>query len=590
MRSEVEGAGPTLHGVVLVGAAVGAREVAEGRRSDAKLRESQRTLATLMDNLPGMAYRCRNDRDWTMEFVSEGALALTGYAPAELVGNMVVSYGQLIVPEDREPVDEQVQGAVRARGTFRMSYRIAARDGAEKWVWEQGCGVFSPNGELEALEGFITDITEAKRAEETARRLHAEQMARAIAEVSEQRARILSDASRVLGTSFDYRTTLASLARLTVPVLADYCLVDIFEDEAVVRLGVAHVDPAKECLLLELSHARARAVNVDHPLAGRRFQRQSTLVPEITPELLQINHADDANRAILEQLTPRSMIRVPIVVRDRVVGTLTLVMSESERRYTHDDLALAEELAHRAEMAVENCRLYHDAQEATQARDHVLAVVAHDLRNPLGAVAVASQLLLRSTAEGPARKHLELIRSSAEQMNRLIQDLLEVARIESRSLVLECQPQSVVPLIDEAIAMMRPLAAGRSIFLESAIEDELPQVMFDSARILQVISNLVGNAVKFTPEHGSIFLCCEREGGNVRFAVSDTGPGIPAAELSNIFTRFWQAASADRRGIGLGLSIAKGIVDAHGGTIWVESKEGVGSTFYFTLPLAELPE
>jgi signal transduction histidine kinase len=171
-------------------------------------------------------------------------------------------------------------------------------------------------------------------------------------------------------------------------------------------------------------------------------------------------------------------------------------------------------------------------------------------------------------------------------MNRLIQDLLEVTSIESGQLAVELSPEAFEPLIDEAVAMLRPLATGRSIRLESDIAAGLPSVHLDSARILQVISNLVGNAIKFTPAHGRICIRCMHAEAEVRFSVTDTGAGIPAEQLPHIFGRFWQASATDKRGIGLGLSIAEGIVAAHRGRIWVESEEGVGSTFSFALPLA----
>jgi signal transduction histidine kinase len=158
--------------------------------------------------------------------------------------------------------------------------------------------------------------------------------------------------------------------------------------------------------------------------------------------------------------------------------------------------------------------------------------------------------------------------------------------MESGQLWLDPRPESVSGLIADTIEMLRPLAAGSSIRVESHVVPDLPPVLADATRINQVLSNLVGNAVKFTPRNGLITVSAERVDGEIRFAVIDTGPGIPAEQLPHIFGRFWQAKASDRRGIGLGLAIAKGIVEAHKGRIWVESSVGLGSTFYFTLPLA----
>jgi signal transduction histidine kinase len=171
----------------------------------------------------------------------------------------------------------------------------------------------------------------------------------------------------------------------------------------------------------------------------------------------------------------------------------------------------------------------------------------------------------------------------------MIQDLLDVKRMESGRLTIDARPEQPTSIVNDTIDMLRPLAAGSTIRLETNIEEFLPPVIADAARIQQVLSNLVGNAVKFTPRNGRITVCAERIESEVRFSVIDTGPGIPAEQLPHIFGRFWQAKSSDRRGIGLGLAIAKGIVEAHNGRIWVESTVGLGSTFYFTLPSAPEP-
>jgi signal transduction histidine kinase len=184
------------------------------------------------------------------------------------------------------------------------------------------------------------------------------------------------------------------------------------------------------------------------------------------------------------------------------------------------------------------------------------------------------------------RRQVEIVRRAADRMNRMIQDLLDVKRMEAGRLAIDVKAESPVSLINDTIDMLRPIASGSTIRLEANVEEGLPQVLADSARIQQVLSNLVGNAVKFTPRNGRVSITAEPAEGEVRFGVIDTGPGIPAEQLPHIFGRFWQAQPSDRRGIGLGLAIAKGIVEAHKGKIWVESHVGLGSTFYFTLPTA----
>src|SRR6266566_9903498 len=433
------------------------------------------------------------------------------------------------------------------------------------------------------------DVTSRRRAEEQEIELVQEQAARAEAENSQKRASLLAEASRVLSASFDYQTTLAALVRLAVPALADYCALDIVEaEDTFERIGEAHVDPAKSQLLREVARFPKSALTARHPLMRVMATGAPVLEADITPAFIRASFAEAGQRRVVEALEPRSLICVPLVASGKPLGALTLVTSGSGRHYEIADLSLAADLARRAAIVVEHARLFHEAQQATRARDDVLAVVAHDLRNPLNTVSMAVNLMLETTPveRTQERRQQEIVRRAADRMNRMIQDLLDVKRMESGRMVIDAKPEPPVDLINDTLDMLRPLAAGSTIRLETSIDESLPPVLADAARVQQVLSNLVGNAVKFTPRNGRITVCAERIEGEVRFGVIDTGPGIPPEQVPHIFGRFWQAKTSDRRGIGLGLAIAKGIVEAHNGRIWVESHVGLGSTFYFTLPSA----
>jgi len=431
------------------------------------------------------------------------------------------------------------------------------------------------------------DVTARRRADEQSRALEREQAARAEAEKSQERTALLAEASRVLSASFDYHTTLAALVRLTVPALADYCALDILEGEdSFERIGEAHVDPMKSMLLREVATFPRSALTARHPLIRVMATGQPVLEADITPAFIRASFAEPSQRRTVEALGPRSLICVPLVDTGKPLGALTLVTSGSGRRYDAADLSLAADVARRAAIVVEHARLFHQAEQATRARDDILAVVAHDLRNPLNTVSMAIGLMLETTPveRVQERRQQEIVRRAADRMNRMIQDLLDVKRMESGHLTIEVKAESPDILVNDAIEMLRPLASGRSIEMEASVADDLPAVLADAARIQQVLSNLVGNAVKFTPRQGRITVAADRHEAEVRFAVIDTGPGIPPEQVPHIFGRFWQARSSDQRGIGLGLAIAKGIVEAHNGRIWVESQVGLGSTFYFTLP------
>jgi PAS domain S-box-containing protein len=229
------------------------------------------------------------------------------------------------------------------------------------------------------------------------------------------------------------------------------------------------------------------------------------------------------------------------------------------------------------------------AEAASRLREDLVAIVSHDLRNPLSAITTSVALLHRATAvddTGRTKKYIEAIGRSAERMKRLISDLLDMASIDGGHMAVEPRPQSATALLQEAVEMLQPVATDKSLRLEA--DDVQPPIaaQADKERVLQVLSNLVGNAIKFTQEGGSIHVRAESADDMVRFSVIDTGQGVSEEQLPHLFDRYWQAKKAGRMGIGLGLSIAKGIVDAHGGQIWAESALGKGTAFHFTLPMA----
>ena len=328
------------------------------------------------------------------------------------------------------------------------------------------------------------DVTARRRAEEQGRALEREQAARAEAENSQKRTALLAEASRVLSTSFDYQTTLAALVRLAVPTLADYCALDILEGEnEFKRIGEAHVDPTKSNLIRQVGTFPRSALTAQHPLIRVMTTGYPVLEAEITPAFIRASFAEHSQRQMVEALGPRSFICVPLVSSGKILGALTLVTSGSGRRYDEADLSLAADMARRAAIVVEHARLFHEAQQATKARDDVLAVVAHDLRNPLNTVTMAIGLMLENTPveRTQERRQVEIVRRAADRMNRMIQDLLDVKRMESGRLAIDLRPEDVDVIINDMIEMLRPLAVGSSITLESSVPEGLPPVLADSA-------------------------------------------------------------------------------------------------------------
>lgn len=278
------------------------------------------------------------------------------------------------------------------------------------------------------------------------------------------------------------------------------------------------------------------------------------------------------------------LVEVPSdLPKDRLTEQLVAVATEladTQRALSRERTRLSRALE-RAEEARQR------AEQATRSRDEVLSVVAHDLRNPVNSIVLAVDALL--TMELPVARRMALLRAieqAAHGMDRLIRDLLDVARIESQRLRLELRSEPVAPILGEIEALFGLKAAEKSIALTTAVEAGLAPVRADRGRVVQVLSNLVGNALKFTQPAGRVEVRVAPSNGDALFSVSDNGPGIPPEELPHIFERFWQPREQRKGGTGLGLAIARGIVEAHGGRIHAESTPGAGSTFRFTIPLA----
>lgn len=414
-----------------------------------------------------------------------------------------------------------------------------------------------------------------RRRQESEREAGEAKIAREAAEQEERRAAFLATAVQELTSSLDVDRAVSTLARLFVPNLAEICAIDLAEAEGGLRRNaVAHRDQSVE--------------------DGMRQQIGQTIssVPEALVRVMQDREAKIVGAAsglsgfisgIDEQ---RIVMVVPMVSRGETLGIVTAA-APAGQVFTREDLTLATDLARHGSLAIDNARLYLESQQALRAREEVLAIVSHDLRNPLNAITLAASLLERSQSIPPEdREQFEVIGLSAGRMSRLIEDLLDVTRLEgNKRLPIDPAPLEVEPLLEETYELFKTEAATRSIRLQFGTSGKVPRVYADHHRVLQVLSNLIGNAMKFTPEGGMISLRADAQDGYVLFTVSDSGPGIPKKNLTDIFNPYWQAKRAERLGAGLGLPIAKGIVEAHGGQIWVESEPARETRFLFTLPV-----
>jgi signal transduction histidine kinase len=412
----------------------------------------------------------------------------------------------------------------------------------------------------------------------------------------------LAKASRVLASSLDYEMTLAGVATLAVPRLADWCFIEIEEDGELRQIAAAHADPIKARFAQELRRQYPPSKGAPRGCWHVLQTGSPELHADVADAVLEVVAHDEAHLEGLRHLGLRSSLSVPLLARDRAIGILILCMADSGRRLSLVDVPAAEELASRVAVAIENARLYlaerrarreaeraaEEAQRAVHAREDMLAIVSHDLRNLLNVVAMGSAVIVGSTLEGEqgerVRRHAQRIARAAEQMTFLIRDLLDAASIESGHLSVALAAHETEDVVTESIEHHAPLAAERSLEIQRETAPSR-RILCDRSRVLQVFSNLLGNAIKFTQPGGTITVRARPEEEAVRFEIADTGPGIAGDKLPYLFERYWKGNAA-QGGAGLGLFIAKGIVDAHGGTLGVSSVPGAGSTFYFTIPMA----
>ena len=415
-----------------------------------------------------------------------------------------------------------------------------------------------------------------RRRQEAEREAGEAKIAREAAEKEERRAAFLATAVQELTSSLDVDRAVATLARLFVPNLAEICAIDLAEPEGTLRrTAVAHRDQGLEDAIRQ--QIGQTISKIPEALVRVMKEREAKIVGAASGLHGFVSGLDEQ----------RIVMVVPMVSRGETLGVVTAA-APAGQVFTREDLTLATELARHGSLAIDNARLYLESQQALRAREEVLAIVSHDLRNPLNAITLGASLLQTSESISPEdREQLDIIGLSASRMSRLIEDLLDVTRLEGgKRLPIDPAPLEVEPLFEETYELFKAQAATSSITLRHGTGGKVPKVYADHHRVLQVLSNLIGNAMKFTPNGGMISFRADPQDDHVLFTVADTGPGIPKKNLQDIFNPYWQAKRAERLGAGLGLPIAKGIVEAHGGQIWVESEQGRGTRFLFTLPIA----
>jgi signal transduction histidine kinase len=404
--------------------------------------------------------------------------------------------------------------------------------------------------------------------------------------------KFLAEASLALEESLDYESTLSQVVRLGVPSIADFCTVALAdEDGPITFVDAAHRDPAKAELVERLRGIAHVGFGDRDPLLQSIMNPAARHVPVIDEGYIEGFGSGPESRAFLRALAPTSAMFIPLVARDRVFGSLVFVATrESGRHYGEGEVFLAQEVARRAALAVDHARMFLEAVRAARMREHVLAVVSHDLKNPLNVIMMSAELLEEIIPDDAdhqmQRDRVTAILRSARRMGRLTGDLLDMSALDAGRLQMDLEPLEPAEILFDIARTLEPMARAADVMLAVEADTTLPAVQADRDRLAQVLDNLIGNAIKFSPRGSRVLITAAPTDDAVEWRVTDCGPGIEPDALSHVFDRFWQAPGS-RGGHGLGLGIARAIVEAHGGRIDVRSAPGEGATFTFTIPVAD---
>ncbi len=573
------------------------QEITQRQQAQTELETEKEFLKAVLDNVEAGIVAC--DAEGVLTIFNRVTREFHGLQesaiPAEEWGEYYKLYKsdrKTLMKKEEIPVWRALQG----EHIRNLEMIIVSQHNLARVVLASGQPMVNPEGKKLGAVVVMHDITERKQAEEERSQLIREQMARAEAEASKWRFEFLAQARMELSASLDYETTLAGVAGLAVPILADYCIIDLVDQQgAIQRVEVAHINPAKEELMREMQHRYPPDINSPLGIGRILSTGRSQILTQVDDLQLEAFISDPEYLQLMEQLHPVSAMLVPLTTRGRTIGAISLVSADSRRHYDQTDLTLAEDLAHSIAASVDNAGLYREAQEANRLKDEFLAVLSHELRTPLNSMLGWVTLLrTRKFDEIKTVKALETIERNARSQLRMIEELLDVSRIIRGKLQLNLRQVDLISVVETAVDTLRPSAEAKGIKLETLVDLPLRYVAGDADRLQQIVWNLLSNAIKFTLSNGRVEVSLNCVGERAQIQVSDTGPGIAPEFIPYVFERFRQENSSTTRshgGLGLGLAIVRHLVELHGGKVSAESA-GIdrGATFTVQLPLINTEE
>lgn len=503
--------------------------------------------------------------DWQYVYVNKKAAELSQRSKEEMIGK----YFYDIFPEVLNlPFHKTAQAAIRDNKTKKVEAYFPRFN-----RWYENI-MYPSNGNIAI---FARDVTERK--------------------TTEYNLTFLADASKILSSSLDYEDTLRNVAAIAVPVIADWCSIEMVDYKGELQqLVVMHKDPEKIKWAKELR--KNRPPDMDAPTGLPRVLQtgKSELYPLITDDMLRALAHNKKELALFRSIGFTSAMIVPIFSNKKPIGGISFVTTETRKHFNNNDLSMAEELASRASLAIENARLYKEAQDAIRLRSEFMSIASHELKTPVTSIKAYVQVLQqRFTKRGDEQSAQQLAKMDVQlnKLTNLIGDLLDVTKIESGKLSFHIEEFDFNTLIVEMVEDLQRTTTKHSIIIEGEIQQK---VCGDRDRIGQVMTNLITNAIKYSPQTKKILVQISKDGNFVKLCVKDFGVGISKEKQGKVFERFYRVSGPKENtfpGLGLGLYISSEIIKRQGGRIWVESEgsgKGLpagrqGSKFCFTLPL-----
>jgi signal transduction histidine kinase/CheY-like chemotaxis protein len=493
---------------------------------------------------------------------------MLGYSRDEYVGRHISEFHV-----DRDAADDILARLARGEVLHNYECRLRCKNGETKIVLLTSSAVWD-DGKFVQARCFSRDITARQYAADS--------------------LKFLAEASTSLSALVDRESALQQAVRLPVPYLADWCVVYVIDECGAIEYHAhAHRDPRLELRLGEMLHKFPLDWNSNTATVKALRTGKSQLMAELPEPLVSSFTQSDEHRAMVRELSPHAVISVPLKIRDRTIGVIGLVASDPARQYTEREVELAEGLAERIATAVDNARLFHAVKDANRQKDEFLAMLAHELRNPLAAIRYAVAIG-QITGIDSAADTFEIIDRQTENLAHLIEDLLDVSRISRDKITLRKENVSVATIVNRAADTVRPVMEDKNHDLELELPPQEVMVWADATRAEQIVANLLTNAAKYTRSGGRVVVRANPDDGFAVIKVIDTGIGLPPEMLSQVFDLFAQAdRTLDRSegGLGIGLTVVRKLAEMHGGSISAASEGlGHGSTFTLRLPLSNSPE